>query len=573
MPVNNAEIARLFERVADLLEIEDANPFRVRAYRNAARTVRGYSVSMRELLEHGKDLSELRHIGDDLAQKIQEIVETGDLPILREIESHTPASLGDLLNVPGLGPKRVKALYQQLDICTIEDLRRAVYSGKIYTVKGFGKATVRSIINRLDRSRPAQARTRWLDAEVIARPLLSYLKKCKGVRKVTMAGSFRRCKDTVRDLDILVSAKLDTSIMEHLGNYSEIARVISMGETRSTVLLNDGMQVDVRVIDPASYGAALMYLTGSKYHNIELRTYAHNLGFKLNEYGLFRNAKQLVGETERDVYSTLGLSYIEPELRENTGEIIAAQSKSLPQLINEIDIRGDLHCHTDATDGNASLKSMVNSARKKGYEYMSINDHSQRLTVAHGLDKARLLQQLKEIDQLNKELTDFVILKSIEVDILEDGSLDFPDSILKQLDFTVCAIHHKFNLSKEKQTERIIRAMDNPYFNILAHPTGRLINQRAAYDINMQEIMLAAKKRGCILELNAQPDRLDLNEVDCKLAKELGVKVVISSDAHSQDDLHSMRLGINQARRGWLEATDVLNTRPLTQLKRQFKPI
>ncbi len=573
MRVNNAEIARLFERVADLLEIEDANPFRVRAYRNAARTIRGYSLSMVELLKQGKDLSELRHIGDDLAEKIQEIVETGDLPILREIEAHTPASLGDLLNVPGLGPKRVKALYQQLDICSIEDLRRAVYSGKIYTVKGFGEATVRSIINRLDRSRPVQRRTKWLDAEKTARPLLRYLNKCKGVKKVTMAGSFRRCKETVRDLDILVSAKLDTSVMQHLSNYPEVARVISMGETRSTILLDDGMQVDVRVIAPESYGAALMYLTGSKYHNIELRTYAHNLGFKLNEYGLFRNAKQLAGETEYDVYSTLGLSYIEPELRENTGEIIAAQTKSLPQLINETDIRGDLHCHTNATDGHASLKSMVNSARKKGYEYISINDHSQRLTVAHGLDKARLLQQLKEIDQLNSELTNFVILKSIEVDILEDGSLDFPDSILKQLDFTVCAIHHKFNLSEKKQTQRIIRAMDNPYFNILAHPTGRLINQRAAYNINMREIMLAAKQRGCVLELNAQPERLDLDDIHCKLAKDLGVKLVISTDAHSQEDLDSMRLGINQARRGWLEATDVLNTLPLTQLKRQFKRI
>lgn len=573
MPVNNAEIARLFERVADLLEIEDANPFRVRAYRNAARTIRGYSVSMKELLEQGKDLSELKHIGDDLAEKVHEIVETGDLPILREIEAHTPASLGDLLNVPGLGPKRVKALYQQLDICTIEDLRRAVYSGKIYTVKGFGKATVKSIINRLDRSRPAQRRTKWLDAEIIARPLLSYLKKCKGVKKVTMAGSFRRCKDTVRDLDILVSAKLDTLVMEHLSNYPEVARVISMGETRSTVLLNSGMQVDVRVIAPESYGAALMYLTGSKHHNIQLRTYAHTLGFKLNEYGLFKNAKRLVGETEDDVYSTLGLCYVEPELRENTGEVVAALNESLPQLINEQDIRGDLHCHTDASDGHASLKSMVNCARKKGYEYMSINDHSQRLTVAHGLDKARLLQQLKEIDKLNAQLSNFVILKSVEVDILEDGSLDLSDSILKELDFTVCAIHHEFNLSEEKQTQRIIRAMDNPNFNILAHPSGRLINQRTAYNVNMREIMLAAKQRGCILELNAQPERLDLNDVHCKLAKELGVKLVISTDAHSQEDLDSMRLGINQARRGWLEAKDVLNTRPLAQFKQLLKRI
>ena len=571
MPVHNAEIATFFERVADLLEIDGANPFRVRAYRNAARAIRGHTVSMVDLLKQGKDLSTLPDIGKDLAGKIQVIVETGDLPLLHEIEARIPASLGDLLKVRGLGPKRVKALYQQLDINTLEDLRRAVQSGKIYTVKGFGDKTVNAIKDRISSYSVEEKRTKWLEAEEIAAPLLKYLKQCNGVKKVVLAGSFRRCKETVGDLDILVSAPFDTRVMECFSHYEEVANIVSMGETRSTVMLRCGMQVDLRVVAPESYGAALIYFTGSKPHNIELRKLGQKQGYKINEYGLFKKDKQLAGKTEEEVYKALKLSYIEPELRENTGELVAARNNTLPQLITLEDIRGDLHCHTNATDGHCTLAEMVDSARAKGYEYISINDHSRRLTVTHGLDKTRLLKQIRQIDKLNARLNDIVILKSIEVDILEDGSLDLPDSILKELDFTVCAVHYKFNLSQQKQTERIIRAMDNPYFNILAHPTGRLINQRAAYDVDMHQVMLAAKKRGCHLELNAQPDRLDLNEVYCKAAKELGIKMVISTDAHTQDDFDYMRCGINQARRGWLEAKDVLNTRPLKELLAQLQ--
>ena len=573
MTVHNAEIASFFERVADLLEIENANPFRVRAYRNAARTIRGSTISMENLLKQGDDLSTLPNIGKDLANKIRVIVETGDLPLLRKIESRTPASLGDLLKVRGLGPKRVKALYKELDINTLEDLRRAVQSGKIYTVKGFGDKTVKAIMDRINSFSTEEKRTKWLEAEDIARPLLEYLKQCKGVQKVVLAGSFRRCKETVGDLDILVTATVDANIMGCFVYYEEIANVVLMGSTRSTIMLRCGLQVDLRVVSPKSYGAALNYFTGSKSHVIKLRKLGQKQGYKINEYGIFKKDKWLAGKTEQEFYTALGLSYIEPELRENTGELAAARNNTLPQLITLDDIRGNLHCHTNATDGHCTLAEMADRAREKGYEYLSINDHSKRLTVTHGLDKTRLLKQIRQIDKLNARLDDIVILKSIEVDILEDGSLDLPDSVLKELDFTVCAVHYKFNLSQQKQTERIIRAMDNPYFNILAHPTGRLINQRAAYDVDMHEVMLAAKQRGCFLELNAQPDRLDLNEVHCKAAKELGIKIAISTDAHSQGDFDYMRYGINQARRGWLETKNVLNTCSVDELRRLLQRV
>ncbi len=571
MAIHNPEIASFFERVADLLEIEDENPFRIRAYRNAARTIRGSTVSMADLLKQGRDLSTLPNIGKDLAEKIQVIVETGDLPLLGEIEARTPPTLSDLTKIQGLGPKRVRLLYKELDINTLEDLWRAIQSGKIYTVKGFGEKTVNAILDRINSFSAEEKRTKWLEAEAIARPLLEYLQHCDGVKKVVLAGSFRRCKETVGDLDILLTANESKQVMEYISNYDEIANIVSMGDTRSTIILDCGMQVDIRVITPESYGAALVYFTGSKPHNIELRKLGQKRGYKINEYGVFKKDKQIAGKTEAELYKTLGLSYIEAELRENTGELAAARNNTLPKLISLEDIRGDLHCHTNATDGHCSLAEMARGAKTKGYEYFSINDHSKRLTVTHGLDESRLLEQIRQIDSFNAKSADVVILKSIEVDILEDGSLDLPDRVLKELDFAVCAVHYKLNLSRQKQTERILRAMDNPYFTILAHPTGRLINQRKAYDVDMQKLILAAKQRGIILELNAQPDRLDLNDIHCKTAKELGVKLVISADAHSQNDFDFMRCGINQARRGWLETKDVVNTRSLSELRKLLK--
>ena len=571
MPVSNNEIATLFELLANLLEIEDANPFRVRAYRNAARTIRSSTRSMSSLIEAGQDLSELPNIGKDLAARISTIVATGKLPLLEQVEARVPPTLNDLLQIEGLGPKRVKALYRQLNVRNIEDLKRALRNGRIQQLEGFGRKTEASIRQALERFPLKTSRFKLIEAEAIALPLLHYLQQCRDVGDIVIAGSYRRCQETVGDLDILITATSNSPIMDHFVRYDEVREVLAKGKTRATVVLNSAMQVDLRIVPRISYGAALHYFTGSKAHNIAIRKIGVSQGCKINEYGIFRNSKRLAGKTEAELYARIGLPFIPPELRENRGEIAAASLDRLPNLITLQDIRGDLHCHTNASDGHSTLEAMAATAAEKGYQYLSINDHSKRLTIAHGLDKKRLLAQIRAIDRLNEKLDGIVILKSSEVDIMEDGSLDLPDDILKELDFTVCAVHYKFSLPSDKQTQRIIRAMDNPFFNILAHPSGRLINERQAYPLDLEAVLLAARERRCIVELNAHPDRLDLNDEACKLAKDLGVRIAISTDAHSTADLEFMRFGINQARRGWLEARDVINCLPLKDLKQVFK--
>jgi DNA polymerase (family 10) len=571
MPVHNAEIAELFSRLADLLEVEDANPFRVRAYRNAARTIAGLGQNIATLLESGTDLADLPGIGEAIAGKIQTIVETGRLPQLEEVQARTPAALSDLMKIEGLGPKRVKTLYKNLKIRTIEDLERAARSGRIRELEGFGKKTEELILKRAERFQGAERRMGLPEAEEIAEALVQYLKRTPGIKDITVAGSFRRRRETVGDLDILVTARQNSPVMERFIAYDEVSEIVSRGKTRSTVVLRSGLHVDLRVVPQVSYGAALCYFTGSKAHNIAIRKIGVRKGYKVNEYGVFKGEKRIGGRTEQEVYTKLGLAFIEPELRENRGEVELALDGKMPKLINLDDIRGDLHCHTKATDGHNTLREMAEAAQSHGYEYLAITDHSRHVTVARGLDKARLLEEIRQIDTLNAKLDGIVILKSTEVDILEDGSLDLPDSVLRELDLTVCAVHYKFDLPEKKQTERILRAMDNPCFNILAHPTGRLINEREAYDVDLQRIMTAAKERGCFLEINAQPSRLDLTDSYCKAARDMGVMVAISTDAHSTGNLDYMRFGIGQARRGWLEPRHVLNTRTLEALKRLLK--
>lgn len=571
MTVHNIEIADKFNRVANLLEIEGANPFRIRAYRNAARVIGSYTKNIADLIAKGEDLRELPGIGQDLANKIATIVTTGELPLLKEIEARTPAVLNDLLKIQGLGPKRVQVLYKKLGIKGIHDLKNAITSGKLRKLHGFGEKTEQTILQGIQHLVEYSARIKLADAFPIADALLRYLKNIKGVTQAICAGSFRRRKETVGDLDMLVAAAGGKKIIDRFVTYNEIDNIVSQGETRSTVHLHSGIQVDLRVVPTASYGAALLYFTGSKEHNITLRRIAVRKKLKINEYGVFKGKKQIAGKTEEEIYRLLGLRYIEPEMREERGEIEAARKNQLPKLITLNDIRGDLHIHTNATDGDASLAAMVKAAEQLGYEYIAITDHSKHLTVAHGLDKKALFKQLKMIDKLNATLKKLVVLKSIEVDILENGSLDLPNDILKELDLTVCSVHSNFNLPQKKQTDRIIRAMDNPYFNILAHPTGRLINQRQAYQLDIERVMAAAKERGCILELNAQPNRLDLNDIHCKMAKECGVNIAISSDAHSTMQLDNMRFGIYQAQRGWLEKANVVNTLSLKQLITRLK--
>ena len=572
MPIRNGEIADMFEQLADLLEIREENPFRIRAYRNAARFIRGHARSMAELVEAGANLDELPGIGEDLAGKIRTIVETGKLPLLEQVRAKVPPPLVEMTRIEGLGPKRAKALYGALRIRSLEDLQRAARSGRIRELKGFGARTEQLIGQRAARAASAERRLKLADAEETVAPLVAYFRSLEAVREVEVAGSFRRRRDTVGDLDVLVSASRAVAVMDGIVRYEDVAEVVAKGTTRATLRLRNGVQVDVRVVPPASFGAALHYFTGSKAHNIAVRRLAMAKGLKVNEYGVFEGERRVGGRKEQEVFDAVGLPYIVPELREDRGEIEAAKKRRLPDLVELRDVRGDLHCHSRASDGRDSIEAMALAARERGYEYISINDHSRKVTVAHGLDRRRLLQQVAEIDRLNEKLRGIVVLKSVEVDILDDGSLDMPEEVLKELDFTVCAIHYGLNRSRVKQTERILRAMDNPYFTILAHPTGRLINAREPYDIDLERILEAARERGRILELNAHPDRLDLDDQACRMAREAGVQVAISTDAHRTADLDLMRFGIGQARRGWLEAKDVVNTRPLRELLKLLSP-
>ena len=572
MPVHNREIAAIFNETADLLEIQGDNPFRIRAYRNAARTVQSLPQSAAEFISEDGDLTKYQGIGKDLAGKIKEIVETGSFEALEDLKKEVPEELGKLMNISGLGAKRVSKIYKQLKITTLEQLKKAIDSGKINEIEGFGEKTGQNILEEIGRLEQEQSqRSKLPVAEEIAEALIEYLQKAKGVKEIQIAGSFRRRKETVKDLDILVTCRQGSKIMEHFVSYEDVRKIVSKGTTRSTVLLRTNFQVDLRLVPQKSFGAAMVYFTGSKEHNIAIRKIAIQKEFKLNEYGVFNGDKQVAGKTESEVYKKLGLRYIEPELREDRGEVEAARENKLPKLITLENIKGDLHVHSSHTDGRNTIDEMAQTAKEIGYEYIAITDHSQHVTVAGGLKPKDVLKELEEIDKINDRLQRFTILKGTEVDILEDGSLDLPDEILRELDIRVCSVHYKFNLSKKKQTERIIKAMDNRYFNIFAHPTGRLINERNPYDLDMEEVMKAARDKGCMLELNSHPDRLDLNDIHCKMAKDIGLKIVISTDAHHTGNLKYMHFGIGQARRGWIEPDDVINTQPLNELKNLLK--
>lgn len=568
MPKHNADIAAVFEEIADLLEIQGANPFRIRAYRNAARILSELSQEVSRMLEKGEDLTELPGIGDDLAGKIKEIVSSGHCSLLDRLHAELPPAITELLKIPGLGPKRVKALYHDLDVQTIEQLHRAARDGRIRELPGFGEKTESNILQAIEVHANQAQRFKLVVAAQYAEALEKFLAAIPGVARVMVAGSYRRMRETVGDLDIVAAASVSSPVAQRFTSYDEVTEILSAGSTRASVILKCGLQVDLRVVKEECYGAALHYFTGSKAHNIAIRRMAQQSGLKINEYGVFRNDTRIAGETESSVYAAVGLSYIPPELRENRGEIAVAKAGRLPRLVEQSDLRGDLHVHTKATDGHNSLREMAQAGLANGFEYLAITEHSRRLAFAHGLDPLRLARQCDEIDQLNAELKGITLLKSIEVDILEDGSLDLPDSVLARLDMVVGAVHSSFNLSRAKQTQRILRAMQHPYFTLLAHPSGRLIQRRAPYDADMLQIIREAKNRGCFLELNAHPERLDLLDTQCQMAKEEGVLISINSDAHSVYDFANLRFGVGQARRGWLEKYDVLNTRPLKELRR-----
>ena len=563
----NSDVARVFNAIADLLEIEGANTFRIRAYRSAARMLTELGSSVQSMVEQGDNLDDLPGIGPDLAGKIQEVLATGTCALLERLRHELPPGIAELLKVPGLGPMRVRALHHELGIRTLQDLHSAAAQDRLRTVHGFGSTLQRRILAATEAHLNRPLRFPLLEGEQIAQSLLTELAQWDGVQQAVAAGSLRRRRDTVGDLDLLVTVRPASKVMQRFTTRADVARVVSQGRTRSSVVLNNGMQVDLRAVQEASFGSAWMYFTGSKAHNIALRKQAHASGLKLNEYGLYRGSQRIAGATEASVYQALGLPWIAPELREDRGELDAARLHRLPTLLTPDDLRGDLHAHTRDSDGHDTLQAMAEAARSRGLQYLAITDHSPRLAVARGLDANRLARQIDAIDALNATLTGIVLLKGAEVDILADGSLDLPDAVLQRLDLVVGAVHEHFNLSREKQTQRLLRAMDQRYFSILAHPCGRMINARPAMELDLLQVLRHAKLRGCFVELNAQPSRLDLDDLGCRMAKDAGVLVSIASDAHSTLELGHLRLGVDQARRGWLEAGDVLNSRPLSALR------
>ena len=571
--MENMQIAKTFEEVADLLEIEGANPFRVRAYRNAARTIGALGTPIEAILKKGDGhaLEELPGIGADLAGKITKFCRTGELALLSQLTRKTPESLVALLRIPGVGPKRAKLIYKTLGIKTLPQLEKACRAGRLSDLKGMGKALERTILEGIGHDKAHVARMLRATAEAYVRPLLERLRAMPEVTALELAGSFRRRAETVGDADILVASTDPAAVATAFQRCSDVKKVLAHGETKCSVVLDSGLQVDLRVVPPASYGAALHYFTGCKPHNIAIRLLGVKRHLKINEYGLFRGSHQIGGRTEEEVFKAVGLPWIPPELRENHGEIEAARANTLPSLVELSEIRGDLQMHTNATDGKNTPAEMAAACEARGYEYIAITDHTKAVRVAGGLTKAGFHRQARAIDALQKRVSKLVVLKGAEVDILQDGTLDLDDDTLAELDLVIVSVHSHFNLSKLEMTRRIVRALQHPHVHVLGHPTGRLIGKREPYAVEISEVIKAARDNGVFLEINAQPDRLDLNDLQIRLAKEAGVKFMINTDAHRVQELDCMRFGVDQARRGWCEAADIANTRHLAAFRTLLK--
>ena len=567
MAVHNEDVAAAFDEMADLLAIQGENPFRIRAYRRAAQVVRTLPRDLAELGDERR-LDELPGIGADLAGKIAELRATGRLRALETLRRRVPPGLRALLSLPGLGPVRVRTLKARLGIRCIEDLDRALSAGRLGSLKGFGSGIESRLRSALaDKVARGAQRMSWPIAAEYAEPLRAYLQSIPGVTRAEIAGSYRRGRDTVGDLDLLVSSRSGASAIRALRQYEDLRELTAAGTTKASGVLRNGLQVDVRVVAPQSFGTALHYFTGSRDHNIHIRRRAQTRGCKLNEYGLFRGKRRVAGATEEELFAALDLTWIPPELREDRGEIEAAERHALPELIERRDLQGDLHAHTDASDGREPLAKLVAAARSRRLRYLAITDHSKYLGVVGGLDAARLARQIDAIDALNEKLTDLVVLKGAEVDILEDGQLALPDSILRRLDVVVVSVHSQFGLSEARQTTRVLRALERPCVSILAHPTGRLLGERPPYAINFERVLQAARERPCYLEINGQPKRLDPEDVHVKSARDHGVLLSIASDAHSGAEFAFLDNGIRQARRGWVTKEDVINTRPVVELR------
>jgi DNA polymerase (family 10) len=559
-PIENVDIARIFEEVADLLEIQGANQFRVRAYRTAARTVETLNVNCASLANDPKALQKFPGIAKDLAGKICEIVNTGDLPLRRQLTAELPEGLVEMVRIPGLGPKRAKQIYDTLGIQTLDGLEEAARSGKLRTLHGLKGAIEAKILQGIAGRKAAGARFRLSEADAYIQPLLEFLRRSPGVGTVDAAGSYRRRRDTVGDLDILAAQDRKAALAERFVSYPLVKRVLAKGETKCSVVLKPDLQVDLRVVPAESYGAALHYFTGSKPHNIAIRLLGVKRKLKINEYGIFRGTRRIGGRTEEQVFEAVGLPWIPPELREDRGEVDAAREKRLPKLVEAREIKGDLQMHTTHTDGKNTVAEMVDACRNRGYQYMAITDHTQAVRVAGGLTRAGFRKQFREIEQVQKHAPTIRVLKGAEVDILDDGQLDLDDATLKELDVVVISVHSRFNMSKEEMTRRVVRALRHPGVHVLGHPTGRILGRREPYPLDMEQVVRAACEHGVMLEINAQPDRLDLNDIHAQMAREAGVKLIINTDAHRTEELGYMRFGVDQARRGWCEREDIANT-------------
>jgi DNA polymerase (family 10) len=568
--MTNQELADIFDHIADILDIQGENPFKVRAYKKAAQTLENLTTQITSVEELEK-LGKLPGIGEAITKKIKELLQTGKLNYYEELKKSEYAPLVEFLRIPGVGPKHAKLIYDELKIKTIPELEKAAKEGKLRNLFGLGEKTEENILKGVSQVKKFKERFSLAYIYPKALAMVDELKKNKDVKEITLAGSLKRMRETIADVDILVSSTKPSSVASSFVKLPSVASILSQGKTKSSILTKDGFQSDLRIVKPDQFGAAQHYFTGSKAHNIRIRSLGVQKGLKINEYGVFKGKKWIAGKTEEEVFKSVGLPYIPPEIREDWGEIEAAMEGRLPHLIELKDLKGDLHVHTDWTDGQNSIEQMAEKAIKKGYEYLAICDHSPTIGITNGLDEKRLSRQIKEIKKLNRKFKKFKLLTGIEVDIRSNGELDLPDELLKTLDIVVASVHTKFTQPKEEMTKRIIKAIENPNVDIIAHPTGRLIGKREPYDFDMDKILDAAFSNKKIMELNAYPERLDLNDIRCRQAKEIGVKLAISTDAHKEGHLDWIFFGVATARRGWSESEDVINTLPLKKLLKYFK--
>jgi DNA polymerase (family X) len=568
--LDNTAIARILREVADLLEIKGENPFKIRAYRNGADIAGNHPHELSLLDEAG--LREIPGIGKDLAARIREIGQTGDAEFHRELIAEFPPTILDLLHLQGVGPKTVATLYRDLDIRTLDDLERAAHDGRIRALKGMGPRKEASILKALDERKRFAGRHLLSRAHDASAALQEYLRTHAPEATIEAVGSLRRGCDTCGDLDLLASGA-PVTLMDDFIVYPLVERVLGHGDTKSSILVAGGFQADLRLVAPDSRGAAMQYFTGSKAHNVALRDRAIGLGFKLNEYGLFRIAgdERIAGEHEEDIYAALGLDFVPPELREMRGEIETAAARALPRLIEIADLRGDLHMHTTETDGKDDIRTMAISAREAGLDYIAITDHSQSLAMANGLDERRAMAHADRIRAVDAEGLGIRLLAGVECDIRPDGSLDLADDCLAALDIVVASVHSAFNQERQEMTDRVLRAIENPWVDILGHPTGRKLLTRQAYPVDIEAVIVAVGDAGAAIEINSQPHRLDLNDVHAKLARDRAVPIVISSDSHSRNGFGCLRWGTGVARRAWLESAHVLNTRPFDQLRASLR--